>query len=210
MSTLVNLKMSFVAMVFTVFYPLAGVYAQGGMGAQKTPDKGVNPKSIGFGAQVGSVSVEDLDDMVMSFGAFADYALDKQFTVGASVDYWDETSGQISDNPVEVSNFVVGLNGRWIFTNVNAPVQPYALVGLAVHRIEVSISERVGDQREIDQFEQTYEDVEGELGSDLAAGVMYKFDNRINAQAEVRFRSLFDDKVNFDQVAYTGSLAYRL
>lgn len=166
--------------------------------------------SVIFAAKLGVVNVDNLSDNVISFGAFGDYGLSEQFMTGISIDYWQDTSGVISSNSVEVSNLSAGVHGRWVFTNLKAPFRPFALAGLALHRIRVSLSERVNDERAIDQFNQTYEDVENRAGVDIAGGIMYALDSSIDVIGEIRHRNLFDDKIRFDQWAFTGSLSYRL
>ncbi|MFW7377268.1 MAG: outer membrane protein [Oligoflexus sp.] len=165
---------------------------------------------INFGANVGYVNVDDLADNVVSFGAFGDYGLSPQFLVGGSLDYWSDTSGVISNNPVEVSSLSAGAHGRWVFTNIEAPFRPFVLAGLAVHRIRVSLSERTGDDRSIDQFSQVYEDIEARMGADIAGGVMYAVDEQIDVIGEIKHRNLFDDKIRFDQWAFSAALSYRL
>jgi len=167
-------------------------------------------EAVFFGAQVGLVNVDNLTDNVVSIGAFGDYGLSDQFMAGGSVNYWRDTSGIIGGNPVEVSDFSIGAHGRWVFTNINTPFRPFALAGLAVHRIRVALSERIDDDLALAQFSQVYEDIEARIGADIAGGVMYAIDDQIDVIGEIRHRNLFDDKIRFDQWSFSGSLSYRL
>jgi opacity protein-like surface antigen len=160
-----------------------------------------------IGARLGFVDVESLGDPVMSYGAFGDYALDNNFLVGGTLDYWNKSSGTIGDVSVQVSDLTLGANSKYIFTNVNVPFRPFALAGLAVHRFAVregSVDEDGG----IDKLDAKYKDIEAEFGLDFGGGAMYRLQRSLDVLAEIRYRTLTDSGVDLGQLAFSGGVSY--
>lgn len=184
-------------------------YAQMEGGANNQEDGLVDSESFAAGVRIGTVNVDSLTDNVWSYGGFVDYGLSNQLSVGGSLDFWSDTSGILAENPAEVRSFTLGAHSRWVFTNFDLPVRPYGLAGLAVHRIRIALSERTDEEIAIARFREVYSDSEVRVGIDLAGGVLFAVDDNVDVIGEIRYRNLLDDKIGFDQWAFSAALAYR-
>lgn len=172
------------------------------------------PNAISVGANVGVADVEDISDNVFSFGAFADYALAPTFSVGATVDYWNDSFDTTGTRRVEIGDTVFGVNGKFKFPDVTTGLKPYALAGLAVHRFSVDVGDRDPNATSIEdkftEFDRKNKDVNGEFGVDFAGGLQYAVQPDIDVTGEVRYRRVIDRTVALDQLNVSAALSYSM
>jgi opacity protein-like surface antigen len=113
---------------------------------------------------------------------------------------------------VEVDDLVIGGNGKFMFTEFTPNLRPFVLAGLAVHRFQVDVANRDPNADPLidkfNEYDRNTEDVEGELGADFGAGVMYRVQTSMDMVAEVRYRRILDRTVDLDQVNYSVALSY--
>src|SRR5690606_14536723 len=87
------------------------------------------------GVRAGMTDVEQLGDPVVGFGLFADYAMNNDFLVGGAIDYWERSSGTLTDNRLFVSDVALAANAKYVMSQVPIAVKPYLLAGASLHRI---------------------------------------------------------------------------
>jgi opacity protein-like surface antigen len=127
-----------------------------------------------------------------------------------TADYWSESSGSLAEQQVSVSDFAVGVNAKYRLDVQKYPkLTPYFGAGGAIHRFVVKFSEKT-DDNVIDPYEDTYQDVEGELGADVMGGVVYAINDDIDLGGQVRYRNILDADVQLDQFVVDGSVQYKL
>ena len=168
------------------------------------------PSATSLTANLHVVSADQLGDPVISVGIGADYDLTESLSVGGTLDYWSESTGSLANQAVTVSDIAIGGNAKMRFDIDNENLKPYGLVGVALHRFAVTFSEKDEANGVIDQYEDTYSDVEGELGADLGAGVLYSLQQGLDASAEIKYRNIIDPNVQLDQLAIGAGIHYRL
>jgi hypothetical protein len=166
-----------------------------------------------FGVNLAAADVNSITNNVFSFGVFGNYFTSPNFSLGLTLDYWNDSFND-GARRVEVDDLVVGGNGRFMFSEFTQGLRPFVLAGLAVHRFQVDVANRdLNADPLIDKFneyDRNTEDVEGELGADFAAGVMYRVQTSMDMLAEVRYRRILDRTVDLDQVNYSIALSYVL
>lgn len=172
------------------------------------------PNPISVGANIGIADVEDVNNDVFSFGAFADYELAPSFSVGATVDFWNDSFDATGTRRVEIADTIFGVNGKFKFPDVTPGLQPYALAGLAVHRFTVDVATRDPNATAIEdkftEFDKNTKDVNGEFGADFAGGLVYAVQPDIDVTGEVRYRRVIDRTVALDQLNFTAALSYSM
>jgi len=184
--------------------------------AQDTAIERTTPMAspIAVGANVGVSDVEDVGNNVFSFGIFADYEVAPTFSVGATVDYWNDAFNATGNRRIEIDDTIVGLNGKFRFPDVATGLKPYALAGLAMHRFSVDVNERDPNAEPIidkfDEFDRDTKDVAGEIGADFAGGVIYTIQQDLDVTGEVRYRRVIDRTVALDQMNFTAALSYTM
>lgn len=172
------------------------------------------PNTLSVGANIGVADVEDVNGNIFAFGVFADYALAPSFSVGGTVDYWNDAFDASGDRRIEVEDTAFGINGKFKFPDVAAGLRPYALAGVALHRFAVDVGQRdltadpVVDK--FSEYDKETADVNGEFGVDFAGGVQYAVQNDIDVTGEVRYRRIIDRTVALDQLNFTAALSYAM
>jgi opacity protein-like surface antigen len=131
--------------------------------------------------------------------------------LGLTLDYWNDSFNE-GARRVEVDDLVIGGNGKFTFTEFTQGLRPFVLAGLAVHRFQVDVANRDPNADPLidkfNEYDRNTEDVEGELGADFGAGVMYRVQTSMDMLAEVRYRRILDRTVDLDQVNYSVALSY--
>lgn len=155
------------------------------------------------GARAGVTKVENLGDPVLSYGVFGDTAIDDNFLVGGNIDYWEKSSGTLTQNRVSVNDVSLGVNAKYLFTQMIPPVKPFFLAGLSGHRIASKTAATVNN------ISQTETKINNELGVDLGAGIMYRVQERVDVLGEARIRNILGG-TSYDQVAFTGGVSYMM
>jgi len=186
-------------------------FSQSDVAVEKGARAGYGPGTIVAGARLGMANVETLGDMLVTYGAFGDYALSNNLLVGGSADYWSKSSLEIEGQQIEINDFSIGAGARAIFTDISAAFRPYAAGGLALHRFSVIQAERTDDTGpKITRFKNVENDVTGKLGADLGGGVLYRVQRDLDVAFDARYRMLFDSNVDLDQLTFGGAIAYAL
>jgi hypothetical protein len=169
--------------------------------------------SWAFGVNLAAADVNSLDDNVFSFGVFGNYLTAPNLSLGLTLDYWNDSFSN-GARRVEVDDLVVGANGKFMFPDFATDLRPFILAGLAVHRFQVDVANRDPNADPIidkfTEYDRKTRDVEGEIGADFAAGVMYQVQTAMDLLAEVRYRRILDRTVDLDQVNYSLALSYVL
>lgn len=161
----------------------------------------VPAESVVAGARVGITDVENLGDPVISFGVFGDTALDNDFLLGGNIDYWEKSSGTLTQDRVNVNDVSLGVNAKYLFSQMVPPLKPYVLAGLSGHRIASKTTATVNNVTETETA------ITNEVGVDLGGGVMYRVQERVDVLGEARFRNILGGTA-YDQVAFTGGISY--
>lgn len=166
------------------------------------------------GANLGSSDVEDISGNVLSLGVFGDYVLDPSFSVGASLDFWNDSFNTNALRRVDVNDAILGVNGRFIFSEFTQGLKPFVLAGLAVHRFSIDTAQRDPNAEPVVDkfvsFDRKNKDISQELGADLGAGIRYRVQSSTDLAGEVRYRRIFDRTVALDQMNYSVSLSYAM
>lgn len=183
------------------------VLAQTSVSGARAAQPSFEPDSVVTGAHLSILNVQTLN-MVFGYGIFADYALNRNFLVGGTLDYWNQTSAPIDVSRVQISDLALGGNAKLVFTNVKVPFRPYALAGVAMHRFDVSTGEATGER--INKLRSVSREVVGKFGIDLGGGFMYRVAENADLAGELRWRSLADTSADLNQLALTGGLSYAM
>lgn len=172
------------------------------------------PSNWSFGVNLAASNVHSLDNSVFAFGVFGNYFSTPNFSLGLSVDYWNDSFTTDVTRRVDVDDLVLGANGRFVFTNFTSGIRPFVLAGLAIHRFQVDVVNRDPNADPIvdkfNEYDRNTADVEGELGADFGTGILYKVQTTIDMVAEVRYRRILDRAVDLDQINYSVALTYIL
>ncbi len=169
-------------------------------------------KAWSFGVNVGSANVNTIDNSVFSFGVFGDYFNSPNFSLGVSLDYWNDSFNTAPDRRVEVNDLVLGGNGKFMFPDFTTGLRPFVLAGLALHRFQIDTVERDPNADPItdkfSEYDRNLADVSGELGADFGAGIFYRVQPSMDLIAELRYRRILDRSVDLDQTNYSVALSY--
>ncbi len=164
-----------------------------------------------FGVNLAAADVNSIENNVFSFGVFGNYHTAPNFSLGLTLDYWNDSFSE-GMRRVEVNDLVIGGNGKFMFTELRQGFRPFLLAGLAVHRFQVDVANRDPNADPLidrfNEYDRNTEDVEGELGADFGAGIMYRVQTSMDMLAEVRYRRILDRTVDLDQVNYSVALSY--
>ncbi len=187
-------------------------FAQGT--AMERSSEGLMPNPLSVGANIGIADVEEVNGNIFQFGIMADYALSPSFSLGGTVDYWNDAFDASGDRRIEVEDTSFGLNGKFKFPDVAAGLKPYALAGIALHRFAVDVgSKDLNNDPIVDKFneyDKETADVNGEFGVDFAGGLQYSLQQDIDVTGEVRYRRIIDRTVALDQLNFTAALSYAM
>ncbi len=163
-----------------------------------------------IGARLGIVNVSSLDNGVISYGAYGDHTIDNRVVVGASVDYWSMSTAGVSSTAISINDVSVGGNGKFIFTDLKSAFKPYATAGLSLHRISLSKSEASDTDSALARYREKNNDVSSNVGIDVGGGVVYNVQPAIDVNGQVLYRRLTNPGVNFNQLALTAGVGYRM
>lgn len=163
------------------------------------------------GARVGIANVNTIEDNVLNYGVIADYAVTDTLRVGGTFDYWQKPAGTIGEVAYNVNDMAFGAHGKLLLTDLTTRggVQPYALAGLALHRLS-RVKKVRGNANDIDPYQTKAESVSGELGLDFGVGANYSVQENIDVTGEVLYRNIIETTVGLDQLAFTGGVNYAL
>jgi opacity protein-like surface antigen len=209
------LKYSLMGMTCAAVLSLAGqAWAQTSIGTDyKRIDVTRDASNWAFGINLAAADVNSLDNNVFSFGILGQYAFDPGFSLGLTLDYWNDSFNDQARR-VEVDDLVLGGHGKFTFTDLTQGFRPFVLAGLALHRFQVDVVNRDPNADPLldkfNEYDRNTEDVEGELGADFGAGVMYRVQSSMDMLAEVRYRRILDRTVDLDQLNYSVALSYVL
>lgn len=169
---------------------------------------------IAVGVNLTSADLDLTDDNVFAFGVFGDFFTAQNFSAGLSLDYWSDEFDSSVAQRVDIENLIIGANAKFHFTNLLTGLRPYALVGLAAHRFQVSTAQRDlgADSSEVlSEYDRDLQDVEGELGADFGAGLSYNVQTAMNVVGELRYRRILDRAMDdLDQMNYSLALTYMM
>jgi hypothetical protein len=169
-------------------------------------------KDMSFGVNLTSADVDTVDDNIFAFGAFGDFLMSPDFSLGFSLDYWNDEFNSAPTRTVEIGDLVFGGNGKFTFANF-AGVRPYALAGLAAHFFRVTTTERnlnPDPTKILSGRDRNLEDAEFEMGVDFGVGLNYRMLTAVDLLGEVRYRRILDRTIDLDQMNYTVALAYSM
>lgn len=163
-----------------------------------------------IGARLGIVNVSSLDNGVISYGAFGDHTVDNRVVVGGTLDYWSMSTAGVSATAISINDVSVGGNGKFIFTDVKSSFKPYATAGLSMHRLSLSKSETADTDSAMARYREKNNDVSSSVGIDVGGGVVYNVQPQIDVNGQVLYRRLTNPGVNFNQLALTAGVGYRM
>jgi hypothetical protein len=169
------------------------------------------PINYVFGINLAAADVNSLDNNVFAFGIFGDYFATPNFSLGLTLDYWNDSLSD-QDRSIEVDDLALGAHGRFFFPDLPQGFRPFVLGGLAIHRLQVEVDNRSPNALLLNdrfvEYERNTRDVAGELGTDVGAGFMYRVQTSMDMLAEVRYRRILDRNVDLDQINYSVALSY--
>lgn len=169
---------------------------------------------ISVGVNVTTADLDLTDENVFAFGVFGDFFTAQNFSAGLSLDYWSDEFDSSAVQRVDIENLIFGANAKFHFANIMNGLRPYALVGLAAHRFQVSTAERdlgAGASDVLSEYDRDLQDIEGELGADFGAGLSYNVQTAMNVVGELRYRRILDRAMNdLDQMNYSLALTYTM
>jgi opacity protein-like surface antigen len=208
------MKVSLGRLLLTGTLTLAGsAYGQtrsDGVAAERRAPVTSQPDSVLVGARVGIVDAESIGNNVGVYGATADYVMSRNFLVGGSLDYWSNSTGTISDNKVDVNDVSIGANSKFVFTETNTSFRPYAMAGVALHRVSISYSQAEASQGAANSYAEKDQDVSARFGVDVGGGVLYQVQRSFDLNGNLVYRKLADESPDLDQLQVSAGLAYRL
>ena len=122
------------------------------------------------------------DASPIAFGAAYEKPIMKNVSLGGSFDHWsiNETAG------VSVSLSSLAGYGVYTFNNIKAPVKPFAMGGLAMHRVSVG----------------PYSDTD--IGLDIGAGARYDIDKKISVKGQFQIRQI---ETSYEQISFGLGMA---
>ena len=157
------------------------------------------------GARAGMVDVDNLGSTI-GFGGYAEVALTKEIAVRPSLDYWQVTKGSnvgFAEVEVKVSDLAIGGAVKYTADVAGWSAKPYALGGLAMHRLSVTAT---ASSDFAPGAEYSAEAIDTKIGFDLGAGLSYPLPSGLELSGEVLMRNV--DQA--DLVSLTAGVAYKL
>jgi len=153
------------------------------------------------------VSPENVDATV-GLGVFLDHGtIVPQLGLESRLDYWSKTESAGSFGSTTVRDIALGVRGRYIFSNVNPKITPFAGAGLAMHTFNVKAeipAQDLGGGFVIPAMQ--VQDSTTKLGLDLGGGIAAPINPRTSFLAEMWFGVVND----FSQLSLKVGFAYRL
>lgn len=142
----------------------------------------------------------------MGAGALADYEASEDVFVGGHLNYWRGENEDISPN-ASVSDLIVGAHTRTVFAERSSMLRPFAQVGLDMHRLTFE----TGKSDNPNTLGNEAREFETRLGLSGGLGVLVAMNSSLDATAGLQYRYIFgDDEVRYNQLGFSGGLAYRL
>lgn len=158
-----------------------------------------------IGARAGMVDVDNLGSTI-GFGGYGEVALTKEVAIRPSVDYWQVTKGNdvgLAKVEVKVSDLAVGGAIKYTADIAGWSARPYALGGLAMHRLSV---EATASSDFAPGTEYSSESSDTKIGLDFGAGVSYPLASGMELSGEVLMRNVDEA----DLLSLTAGIAYSL
>lgn len=156
------------------------------------------------GARAGLVDVDSLGSTI-GFGGYAEIGLSKEFSIRPSVDYWQVTKGSgvgFASVEVKVSDLAFGGAAKYTADIPGWAARPYALGGLAMHRVSLEATA----SSSYASSEYSYEASETKLGFDIGAGVSFPLASGMELSGEILMRNVDEA----DLLSLTAGFAYKL
>ena len=154
-----------------------------------------------LGVAVGFVDPEGLDGTV-SIGGLADLGtIAPKFGLEAHADYWSQ-SEEAFGAEASVSDFQIGMRGKYLFPVNNPKIQPFAGTGLGIHFVsaEVSIPTFPGEPG------MSVEDSSTELGLELGGGMH----TNLGPSTDLRTEMWFGFGSDVDQFNLRVGMAWKI
>lgn len=165
---------------------------------------GVGLRSIG--ADVGLVDPENASGTV-GFGAFADLGtVTPEIHLAPYAAYWSKSEGNPSEGEASLSDFNLGMRGKYMFHVSSPKFQPYAGAGLGLHFVtaKVTIPDMIIGGFLVPGV--TVEDSSTKLGLDLGAGFLTPIGARTDFTCDFWYGIVSD----VSQLSLKVGLAYKL
>lgn len=169
-----------------------------------------SPDQTTLGVRLGMVNVSNLNNGLISYGAYGDQTVSDNFLIGGSVDFWSLSTGGLSESAVAINDVAIGGNGKFIFTNARATFKPYALAGLALHRISISEGELVDGNSPLNKYREKNNDVSTQASIDLGAGALYNVQRQVDVNGLLVYRQMASSGANFNQFGLSAGVGYRM
>lgn len=157
------------------------------------------------GARTGMVDVDNLGSTI-GFGGYGEMAVTPEVSIRPSLDYWQVTKGSdvgLAKVKVEVSDLTIGGAIKYAASLPGWTARPYALGGLAMHRLSVNAA--VSNDFAAGATYRS-EARETKIGFDLGGGVSYPLSSGMELSGEVLMRSVDEA----DLLSLTAGIAYKL
>lgn len=157
------------------------------------------------GARAGMVDVDNLGSTI-GFGGYGEIGLTKEISIRPSLDYWQVTKGNdvgLASVEVKVSDLAIGGAVKYTADVPGWSVKPYALGGLAMHRLSVEVT---ASSDFAPGANYSAEESDSKLGFDFGAGVSYPLASGMELSGEVLMRNVDEA----DLLSLTAGVSYRL
>ena len=137
--------------------------------------KSINLDDIRGGARLSNIDIDasNYDDTV-GVGVFLESPIDSRSKIGTSFDIWS-TEDRVLDQ-FHMSDIAFGIYGKYFFATGVDQINPYGLVGLGLHLIEVDTITRSDRQ------------TQGSL--DMGIGIESKLNSYLALCAEMKMRNV--------------------
>jgi opacity protein-like surface antigen len=158
------------------------------------------------GANFGMVSPENIDATV-GLGVFLDHGtVAPNVGLESRLDYWSKSESAGSFGSATIRDIVLGVRGRYMFSNVNPKVTPFAGAGLAMHFLNVKTEIPPQDFGGFIMPGMEVSDSTTKLGVDLGGGISAPITPKTAFLAEMWFGVVSD----VSQLSLKVGVSYRL
>lgn len=159
-----------------------------------------------MGGTVGMVSPENVD-ATFGLGIFLDHGtIVPPIGLESRLDYWSKSESAGSFGSTTVRDVVLGVRGRYMFSNLNPKITPFAGAGLAMHSLNVKVEIPAQDFGGFVVPGMEVEDATTKLGLDLGGGISAPINLKTSILAEMWFGVVND----FSQLSVKVGFSYRL
>ena len=159
-----------------------------------------------MGGTIGMVSPENVD-ATFGLGVFLDHGtIMPNVGLESRLDYWSKSESAGSFGSTTVRDVVLGVRGRYMFTNVNPKITPFAGAGLAMHFLNVKAEIPEQNFGGFVVPGMVVEDSVSRVGLDLGGGISAPINPKTAFLAEMWFGVVSD----FSQLSVKVGFSYRL